>query len=186
MADDMARVTFGEGIVVIDGNGPYRCEVEIRQEVEMVRSDLAAKPDAQWEHTDSRGHFHAFAADGTLPTVRKDFEHVPCDGACGFESGCEGYDRPIYECLICSERVEPRYVPDHAARTVGVPVEGPKSAIITLHTCEALPEKKISLRVTHKGGEMIGIGDLRLAEWDGERGATYEVRARTLEPRMAA
>ena len=170
--------------VIIDGDGPYPCEVEITQQVEMVISMSATKPDARWSHTDSRGHFHAFTEGGKLPTLRREDVEVPCDGSCGFEGGCEGYTVPKYYCAICDEIVEPRYEPDYEARTVGVPIAGPKFATVTVHTLGVLPEETVSVHVTHQGGEMVGIGDLKLTEWDSERGGRYEVFARFLEPRL--
>lgn len=181
---DMSSVMAGATEVVIDGHGPYECEIEVTQQVEMVRSYTAIKPDVGWEHTDSRGHFHAFAADGSLPTLREVRVHVFCDGSCGFESGCEGYDRAYYERLICGERVKPVFEPDHAARTLGVPVPGAKTTIITVHADRVLPEQKVSVRISQGDAEMIGIGDLRMTEADSDGRVTYEVFTRSLEPRM--
>lgn len=182
----MDNVMTATAEVIIDGDGPYPCEVKITQQVETVISMSATKPDARWSHTDSRGHFHAFAEGGKLPTLRREDVHVPCDGSCGFEGGCEGYTVPKYYCEICNETVEPRYEPDYEARTVGVPVKGAKSTILTVRSRGLLPEETVTLRVIHRDGEMIGIGDARLIEWDSEHGATYEVFARALEPRMSA
>lgn len=184
--NDTSSVIAGTAEVIINGDGPYECEFEIVQQYVMVRSDLAAKPDPHWEHTDPRGHVHTFAEGGRLPTLRRENVHVPCDGSCGFEGGCEGYTVPKYHCEICNETVEPRYEPDYEARTVGVPVKEAKSTTLTVRSRGLLPEETVTLRVIHRDGEMIGIGDVRLTEWDSEHGATYEVFARTLEPRMSA
>ena len=181
---DMDNIMTATAEVTIDGDGPYPCEVEITQQVEMVISMSATKPDARWSHTDSRGHFHAFTEGGKLPTLRREDVEVTCDGSCGFEGGCEGYTVPKYYCAICDEIVEPRYEPDYEARTVGVPIAGPKFATVTVHTLGVLPEETVSVHVTHQGGEMVGIGDLKLTEWDSERGGRYEVFARFLEPRL--
>ena len=178
----MDSVMTATAETTIDGEGPYECEVEIVQQVEMVTSMLASKPDARWQHTDSHGHFHAFATGGELPTLRKKFEHVPCDGSC--EPRCEGYDRPYYECLICDEQVEPEYAPDYEAQTVGIPIQGPKSATVTVHTRQSLPEKTVSLHVTTGDVELIGIGDLRMVEWNSEGEGRAEVFARFLESRL--
>jgi hypothetical protein len=180
----MDSVMTATATTTVDGEGPYECEVEVTEQVEMVRSMLASKPDVHWKHTDSHGHFHAFAQGGELPTLRKEFEHVPCDGSC--EPPCEGYDRPYYECLICGERVEPGYVPDYEAQTVGIPTKGAKSATVTIHTRQPLPEKTVSLHITHQDGEMIGIGDLRMVEWNSEGEGKAQVFARFLEPRMTS
>src|SRR5690606_1536822 len=114
---DMGNVTTATAEVTINGDGPYPCEVEITQQVEMGTSVSAARAGARWSHTDSSGHFHACAEGGKLPTLRREDVEVPCDGSCGFEGGCDGYTVPEYHCVICDEIVEPQRVPDYVARS---------------------------------------------------------------------
>lgn len=98
----------------IDGQPAGRGELRIWQTATWVRSERATKPDPRWSHTDSRGHYHAFAGTG-LPTLRSAEVPVPCDGSCGGTCGGEGYTRTEYTCLACGEIVKPSHVPDRHA-----------------------------------------------------------------------
>jgi hypothetical protein len=185
----MDSVMTSTATVVIDGDGPYECEVEITQRVEMVRSWGATKPDPRWEHTDSHGHFHTFAEDGSLPTLRTEIVEMPCDGSCDDVCGGEGYTITRYRCKICGDEVEPGYVPDYQARESGTPIMGPKDATVTIHSDRVFEERTVSVHVTANGDEWIGIGEIHNtgATWSGGEAPTHtaEVFAQFLEPRLS-
>lgn len=69
------------------------------------------RPDASWHHFDARGHFHTFAADGTLPTLERRTVQDDPDPEDDF-----GYAylpvRTWFECRICAAEVNPRFLPD--------------------------------------------------------------------------
>jgi hypothetical protein len=70
------------------------------------------RPDPGWQVIDGSGHFHAFDADGKLPTLERRTapEHSDDD-----DCSCE-YDycptRSWYACQICGDEVKPRTLPD--------------------------------------------------------------------------
>lgn len=65
------------------------------------------RPDPKWTYTDAAGHAHVRGEDGeSLPTLNVEWEHFPCDGACG-DSGCDGWDVPHYTCPTCGEDIIP-------------------------------------------------------------------------------
>jgi hypothetical protein len=171
-------------------SGPaYPCEVTIEQDVEMVRSEYASKPDPKWTFTDERGHFHAFAQGGELPTLSRENVPVPCDGSCG--GICEGYVAHRYTCLICGQEIEPHWIPDSIARTVGIPIERRKTATVVVYADRiiARTSDKVSIRVVADGLELIGIGAI-----DGLSGSMSSedqwtettIHAAFLEPRLSA
>lgn len=90
----------------LDGKPLLNCALEIDYERIDITSEF--EPDLAWTYVDGRGHFHAYTADEKLPTLRGIPIEVPCDGACGFEGGCEGYTRTEYRCRLCDEVVEPK------------------------------------------------------------------------------
>jgi hypothetical protein len=179
---NMDSVMTMTAMTTIDGDGPYECEVEIIQQVEMVRSMGASKPDAEWSLTDATGHFHAYTAGGGLPTLRAEHRHVPCAGSC--DPPCEGYEVAYYVCKICGEEIEPLRVPDYQAQSVGIPIQGTKSATVTVHTDHPLPRRTVSLHIVGGGEELFGIGDLRRASSASDGTGSTEIVARFLEPRL--
>lgn len=118
------RQTLTGLTVSIDGGAPQKCELTRWQDVEYVRWARAVKPDLLWSTTDDAGHRHAYAPDGTLPTLRIELVRVDCTGGCG-DDYCEGYDAIEYHCTVCGQVVEPGTVPDIEVRTTGVPITGP-------------------------------------------------------------
>lgn len=159
----------------INGGDFHAAEVRFDEAVDWIRSENAVMPDPAWEHTDSNGHFHAFAEGGKTPTLREHSVHVDCDGSCGGVCEGEGYDEPRWKCVICGEEVKPAFIPDLAARTTGIPVVTSRSATVTVRGEGSLPAigqqdngdetftlgtgpNQVSVRVRAQGGEMIGTG----------------------------
>lgn len=172
-----------QATVSIDGGEPYRCDVTVEQETIMVRSEYATKPDPAWEFSDNHGHFHAFAADGKLPTLST--EQVPCDGACGDPE----HTVTKYSCLICGQEIEPRSIPDTYARSAGASVPGRKSATVEVYSDRPIGEHRaeVSVRVlADDGPELIGIGTIvghNGVFSGGEQELATTIAARFLEPR---
>lgn len=109
--------------VSIDGGEPLSCTVEVEQEWIDISTGIATKPDPTWEYTDPAGHYHTHDKAGDLPTLKPTEVHVPCTGGCGLDDDqpCDGYTVTEYHCAICGAQVEPRYVPDEAARNRQIP-----------------------------------------------------------------
>jgi hypothetical protein len=95
----------------IDGKGPYQGSISFEQDWIDVSTMTESRPDPGWIFTDAAGHFHAFAEDGDLPTLKSVTINVPCAGGCGeVEDGdCGGYDDSEYRCRLCAEVVTPKY-----------------------------------------------------------------------------
>jgi hypothetical protein len=73
--------------------------LRIERELIDISSDLpTVQPDSAWSEVDPQGHFHAFAADGTLPTLT--------NPTFGDESLVTWL-----ECRLCFAVIEPSYVP---------------------------------------------------------------------------
>lgn len=189
----------------INGSEFYRAEVRFDEAVEYIRSETAVKPDPAWEHTDSNGHFHAFAEDGKTPTLTEYSVHVECDGSCGGVCGGEGYDQTHWKCAVCGEEAEPRFIPDWEARTTGIPVVTSRSAAVTVHGAGMLPRigqrdngdgtftlesgapPRVTVRVRTEEGELVGLGyaSLSFTYRSGRSEWTATVAGAPLLPRLA-
>lgn len=173
---------------IINGGTPWPCEVTIEQDTEWVPSDRATMPDPKWEFTDGNGHFHAFADKGELPTLNTEIVEMPCDGSCGGVCNGEGYTEHRYTCRICGEEIKPRWVPDWHARTVGVPISGPKSANVVVHSDRPLGRigDEVTVLIKAGGPELLGVG--RIYDMEGvfgpEQSWTTSIAPRSLETRM--
>lgn len=163
------------GQASINSSEFYPAEVRFDANVEHIISETATKPDPAWEHTDSNGHFHAFAEDGKTPTLERYSVHVDCDGSCGGVCEGEGYDETHWKCAICGEEVEPRFIPDEEARTTGIPVVTSRWVNVTVRGTGPLPPvgqqdngdgtltlgtqpAQVTIRVRTEAGEMVGTG----------------------------
>jgi hypothetical protein len=160
----------------VNGGPPVLGELRIDQPVEWVRSERATKPDPTWELVDEAGHFHAFDSDGKLPTLIGTRVPMPCDGSCGGVCGGEGYTVVRYTCRACEQEIEPRWIPDMAARTTGVAVPLLKEWTLALQggrDLAALPRDQVSVR----GGDCFGFGQVtdRHMTSDGMNEPTVEV-----------
>lgn len=182
---DMATLT-SNATVVINSDDPLPCELDIRQDVEMVRSSLAVKPDVKWSHTDAQGHFHAWSAtkENPLPTLRREVVDVPCPGGCD-DPDCEGVTETHYYCLICAEEITPRHIPDFDMQNFGTPIYGPKSATITVRTEARLSlSEPVTVRVIAGEKTFFGVATL-VSQSGGSDGWVNEFAARSLEPQLA-
>lgn len=94
---------------VVDGVGSYWGEyAESCQE--QFANGQESRPDLSWSFVDSARHFHAFdSKTSTLPTLRSHTVRMNCNGLCGHDENCEGYDKTLWHCRICGERVRPEY-----------------------------------------------------------------------------
>lgn len=101
--------------VSINGRPPVPGELTTEMERIDVTREISVKPDPAWEHVDGQGHYHAWTADGELPTLTARTEHRPCDGVHRFPMAepCEGYDVTLYACSVCDEDIEPGTVTRH-------------------------------------------------------------------------
>lgn len=124
----------------IDGGPFLSAQLTVDQEITLVRSSTAVKPDHAWSETDPAGHVHRFA-DGSdkVPSALKLSRPVPCDGSCGGACEGEGASVPVWTCFQCGANVTPRFVPDYNARTFGVPVRGPMQWTLTLEEFSTRP-----------------------------------------------
>jgi hypothetical protein len=198
----VTTATFGV-LASINGGDFMSAEIRVEETVQYIRSETAVKPDPAWEHTDSNGHFHAFAGNGETPTLRGYSIHVDCDGSCGGTCGGEGYDETHWECVICGEEVKPRFIPDQDARTTGIPVVTSRSSEVVVHGTGAFPPlgqtgsgdgtftfdarpAQVAVRVRTADGEMIGTGYASLSATYRRSGAewTVTVHGASLAPRL--
>lgn len=161
-----------DAVASIDGQAVRVGTVRIDQQTEAIISASDLRPDPEWQHTDTASHFHAFTADGKLPTLRATLTHVPCDGSCG--RGCEGYDENTYTCVICGEPVEPRWV-DHGPRTELMPTTS--TATVVALTDRPVRADQVSVRAELVDGELFGVGHVieQQADSSGVQ-ATIELR----------
>lgn len=106
--------------VIIDNGPPLAGTFGIEREMLDISTETGGwLPDPAWECIDANGHWHAFTADGKLPTLTERERHVDCDGLHLFgepdDVNCEGYDVTEYRCRVCLDLVEPHRVPDGTA-----------------------------------------------------------------------
>lgn len=96
--------------VTVHINGHPAARGILTQTKEYIRVESEGPhTDPNWEHTDERGHYHAYSADisNHYPTLNQTSEHVSCDGSCGGTCDGEGYSRTIYTCRACRQTVAP-------------------------------------------------------------------------------
>lgn len=129
--------------VRINERGPFTVHTfeQETEEIDVTSAIGTFKPDPAWRFADRVGHFHAYAADGSTPTLR----HFPDYG---------------YECLICGQDIQPA--------TIAVPPDGFRKVIpgrttwtLTLLVTDfvrvlgAYPGNRVTVR---RGREWFGIG----------------------------
>lgn len=179
------------GTATINNQAEWPCEFVISDRTDYVWSSTATKPDPRWEFIDTAGHFHTFTKDGDLPTLNSEGVRMPCDGSCGGTCNGEGYTVTRWTCRICGQEVEPGYVPDEGARTMGVPVPLGTSAKVTVTSREPVAERgrEVSIRIRSGEVELFGTGFIGAVKMSG--GPTgvrveSEVSCRFLEERLKA
>jgi hypothetical protein len=101
--------------ICIDDGPEVQGELFIEVEQVDVTPGTKTRPDMAWEFVDDRGHFHAFDADGNLPTLEARSEHRDCTMPGEHDDDCEGYYVTVYTCSICGQIIEPQYVVTHPA-----------------------------------------------------------------------
>lgn len=101
--------TAGAIAVSIDGGEPLPCDLQV--DVDAIDVTVGAslpEPDPAWEVRDAAGHFHAWAKDRTLPTLRLEAAYPDCEPGCDHDNDlCAGPTGRTYRCRLCSEVVVP-------------------------------------------------------------------------------
>lgn len=152
--------------ITIDADRTYPGVLIIEQQYEIISSDIATKPDPQWEHIDSHGHFHAYDQDGKLPTLAGRARHIDCDGIhtgpYAPEAPCEGYDITEWFCTICDEQIKPGHVDDHGPRSI--PTR--KDWTIKVESDRPITGDKVTVRADMSHG-MVMFGVAHVGGWEG-------------------
>lgn len=95
-----------------------RALLTIEHEVRAERFERVDDPDPTWEFIDAAGHFHAWGTEPKeqfgrreIPTLTRSSRHIDDHGTeCDLGDRCEGYDVTVWNCAICGEEIEPRYI----------------------------------------------------------------------------
>lgn len=127
------RQTLDAGSTITLDNGQPATVLEYTidgPDIEWVRVDGAVMPDPNWVFVDSYGHEHRWehadrrdlSRPEALPTLNRSYVHIDCDGTCG-NWDCDGYDDPVWHCILCGDEVTPGTIPDYQARNRGIPFE---------------------------------------------------------------
>jgi hypothetical protein len=103
-------------------------------------------PDHTWMFTDVNGHFHAYKADGTLPTLDA-------------ESNGNG---PVYYCKVCRVSVTPAVLSTPA--DLPVTIHPPWGIRVTLNTVPVL--ERVVVRA-QPAGQPIHFGIARVDKYTG-------------------
>lgn len=151
--------------ITIDADRTYPGVLIIEQNYEVIRSNIATKPDQRWEHIDSHGHFHAYDQDGKLPTLVTRPRHVDCDGSCGGVCDGEGYNITEWFCAICDEQIEPGQVDDHGPHRI--PTR--KDWSIKVQSDAPITGDKVTVRVELEHG-IVMFGVAHVGNWEGTFG----------------
>lgn len=151
--------------VWIDGAGPFPGRLDIDHEVRTERFGQLSEPDLDWEFTDAAGHFHAYAAEGGLPTLDRTSRHVECEGGCGLGDSCEGYDVWVYHCRICGEEIEPGLITRY---DVTKTYPGLTSWGVQVHGADHPSNDIVSVRCRWNDREWFGMGSV--VEWTSNDG----------------
>jgi hypothetical protein len=122
---EVTHTVRGDDLTISLRDGAQHKVVEMSQTSDVVTysSCLAQRPDTMWRGVDAHGHEHRWMVDDEhwdIPTCVSREEHVPCDGSCG-NWDCEGYDITVWECAVCGDRVEPRWVADTSVKSLPGP-----------------------------------------------------------------
>ena len=156
----MSRTAIQTTEIRVD-NGPL-VPGELAIDVEQIDVTMSIKtePDMAWEHIDRHGHFHAYAEDGTLPTLEARTRVVePAledpDDDFDIDDYDEDYDQTYYVCAICDEEIEPKVI---VTRPVGREfVPGLMSWTVEVGVPLRLGDR-VSVVVTSGGSTCFGVG----------------------------
>jgi hypothetical protein len=158
-------------MISIDNGHEVPGRIDIEQETETIYSNIATKPDQRWEQVDDNGHFHAFSADGKLPTLVPKTRHVDCDGIHTYPmDDCDGYDVTDYYCRICNAEIEPKYVSDPGPWIV--PTGKSWTVIVEQHVG---PQAEVSVRATVGDAVMFGVAVATRLDWADGRSTAHLV-----------
>jgi hypothetical protein len=158
---DRVRAAAREPMTVSVNSGPpMPCTVRLEQDWIDVSSGIATKPDPTWQMVDVAGHYHAWAKDGGLPTLKASDIAMPCDGSCNGACGGEGYTHIEYRCRICDQVIQPCSVPDEAARNRKIPGRSNHIIMVDGLTDQVPPEVsgQVSVKVADGQRTMFGPG----------------------------
>lgn len=150
------------GTITIDDGPAMPGVLIIEQYYEVIRSNIATKPDQRWEHVDSHAHFHAYDQDGKLPTLVARPKHIDCDSSCGGVCEGEGFDITEWFCSICDERVEPRRVDDHGPHSI--PTRRDWS--VKVESDRPIAGDKVTIRAD-VGHDLVMFGIAKVGGWEG-------------------
>lgn len=145
--DHQGVETFSGRAIVDDG--PVAAVARIAVEVEdRVEESRLPRPDLSWSALDKEGHWHAYAGDGSLPTLREERKHKGCGLKGDHTDDCGVYTVIRYRCRICDRKVRPSEL--SGTHTFTVP--GPRwwSAVLQYRFADSrdLPMVKVGAQVT--------------------------------------
>lgn len=164
----MATSAIMTRIYINDGPGEPGVLI-VEQHVETLWSNLP-RPNPSWKYTDREGHGHTYAEDDeqfATPTLDVEYEHVPCDGACG-DGGCEGYDESHYYCRICREEIAPGLL--YGPHRINVP--GLRSWTVRVESRAGAVGDEVAIRA-ERGTERF-LGRAQVVKVEAQRGPDYE------------
>lgn len=82
----------------------YRMDLHADQEMIYVGPSESKVPDLDWTYTDRKGHWHAFADDGSHPTMIENQQKV----STGLDPD-DFYTIGSYACRICNQTIAPNF-----------------------------------------------------------------------------
>lgn len=151
--------------IYIDDGPELDGELTIDHNSQVMWSE-GPRPDLKWRYTDREGHEHHYGPDNTLPTLRVEYEHIPCDGTCG-DSGCEGVNVAHYFCPSCGEEVEPGLIHGPYQFTVTGPVSWSVTVRDWVGTWVGQVGDQVEVRVEPTAG-VARAGRAVVADWQME------------------
>lgn len=88
------------------GNRPVdQMDLHVEQEMIYIGPSTSKTPDLDWTYTDHDGHWHAFADDGSHPTLDEHKRRVPLDATDNDDYMIETW----YACKLCGQTIKPSY-----------------------------------------------------------------------------
>jgi uncharacterized protein (DUF433 family) len=149
----MAKLNLSKSSITVNATEPVPGVLQVTRDVIDVSSETGRKPDPKWVHTDAAGHFHAWSAAGTTPTLERRTRHVECDDSCAHwdDEPCAGYDVPYLACRICGEEIRPGTVRDDARYRPGLIDWSVTAAVLVT------PGDQVTVRVELPDREVFGV-----------------------------
>lgn len=152
----------------INNEGPFPAELTVERNVERIPTLGRTVPDLAWSHVDKHGHYHAYAADGSLPTLDATRKHMPCIGC--EDRACEGGYRTVYRCGLCKRKVKPGTTTSYDDTVV----QGPAEATLVIREVREDTFRDIEepVSATIDTGSQFGFGFGHLVSLVGEGSGT--------------